>query len=47
MHDGNDVTSTFSLEEQAAIKKEFFKLVNELKQKEKEEKRQKKRQKRF
>lgn len=41
IHDGNDVTSTFSLEEQAAIKKEFSKLVNELKQKEKEEKRQK------
>lgn len=42
MHNGNDVTATFSLEEQAVIKKEYSKLVNELKQKEKEEKRKKK-----
>ena len=42
LQDGNDVTSTFSLEEQSKIKDEFSRLVEEIKLKEKEEKRFKK-----
>lgn len=38
-HDGNDVTATFSLEEQSKIKEEFSILKAEIKLKEKEEKR--------
>jgi len=41
MHDSNDVTSTFSVDEQATIKRDFSKLANDLKKKEKAEKRQK------
>ena len=37
--DGNDVTSTFSVEEQAKIKAEFSKLAEEIKLKQKEEER--------
>ena len=38
-HNGNDVTSTFSIEEQAKIKAEFSKLTDDIKLKKKEEKR--------
>ncbi|PTM10738.1 MAG: hypothetical protein DA407_03155, partial [Bacteroidetes bacterium] len=41
-HEGNDVTATFSLEEQAKIKDEFSNLVEGIKLKEKEAKRLKK-----
>jgi chromosome segregation ATPase len=40
--DGNDVTSTFSIEEQAQLKAEFSKLSEEIKLKKKEEERIKK-----
>lgn len=36
LHGGNDVTSTFSMEEQAAIKRDFLRVAEKLKKQEKE-----------